>query len=78
MGVYDPDTISLLRTVLDDAWLHLPTNRKSDVVKTEMAQRILKQAANGVRDPDKLRAHALDGHISRAERTVAHRASRRA
>lgn len=59
MAHYDPDTLSLLRKVLDEAWAILPDDSKSDAVKTEMAQHILKQAANGVRDPVRLRASAL-------------------
>ena len=63
MSSYDPETIALLRTALDDAWSLLPTSRKSDLFKSEMAQRILKQAANGVRDPVRLQAYAINGSI---------------
>ena len=59
MAHYDPDTLSLLRKVLDEAWATLPDGSKSDAVKSEMAQHILKQAADGVRDPVRLRASAL-------------------
>ena len=61
MAHYDPDTLSLLRKVLDEAWAILPDGSKSDAVKSEMAQHILKQAADGVRDPVRLRASALAG-----------------
>jgi len=59
MAHYDPETLIFLRTVLDEAWAALPEGSKSGTVKSEMAQHILKQAANGVRDPVRLRASAL-------------------
>ena len=59
MAHYDPETLILLRMVLDEAWAALPDGSKSEAVKSEMAQHILKQAANGVRDPDRLRASVL-------------------
>lgn len=59
MAHYDPETLLILRTVLDEAWAALPEGSKSEAVKSEMAQHILKQAADGVRDPDRLRAAAL-------------------
>ena len=59
MAHYDPETLSLLRNVLDEAWATLPDGSKSETVKSEMAQHILKQAADGVRDPVRLRASVL-------------------
>jgi hypothetical protein len=59
MAHYDPETLILLRKVLDEAWAALPDGSKSETVKSEMAQHILKQAANGVRDPVRLLASAL-------------------
>jgi hypothetical protein len=59
MAHYDPETLNLLRKVLDEVWAALPNGSKSETVKSEMAQHILKQAANGVRDPVRLRASAL-------------------
>lgn len=49
MPQYGPETLILLRTALDEAWALLPDHRKSGTRKSEMAQRILKQAAEGVR-----------------------------
>ena len=51
MAHYDPETLIILRKVLDEAWAALPDGSKSETVKSEMAQHILKQAADGVRDP---------------------------
>jgi hypothetical protein len=59
MAHYDPETLILLRRVLDEAWAILPDGSKSETAKSEMAQHILKQAAGGVRDPVRLRASAL-------------------
>ncbi len=59
MAHYDPETLIILRKVLEDAWAALPDASKSETLKSEMAQHILKQAADGVRDPVTLRASAL-------------------
>ena len=64
MAHYDPETLILLRKVLDEAWAALPDSSKSETVKSEMAQHILKQAADGVRDPVRLRASALVRAVS--------------
>jgi hypothetical protein len=61
MAGYDPETLTLLRTALDEAWASLPAGRKTEALKSEMAQRILKRAADGVRDPARLRAAAFIG-----------------
>ena len=68
MAHYDPETLILLPKVLDEAWAALPDGSKSDTVKSEMAQHILKQAADGVRDPIRLRASALASAVG--ERTM--------
>ena len=62
MAHYGPETLSL-RKVLDEAWAALPDGSKSESVKSEMAQHILKQAADGVRDPVRLRASVLAGAV---------------
>jgi hypothetical protein len=59
MAHYDPETLIILRQVLDEAWAALPDGSKSENLKSEMAQDILRQAADGVRDPVTLRASAL-------------------
>jgi hypothetical protein len=64
MAQYSPETLVLLRSTLDEAWALLPDHRKSETQKSEMAQRILKQAAEGVRDPVRLRATALIGAVN--------------
>jgi hypothetical protein len=59
MAHYDPETLTILRKVLDEAWAALPDGSKSSTLKSEMAQHILKQAADGERNPVTLRASAL-------------------
>jgi hypothetical protein len=59
MAHYGPETLTILRKVLDDAWATLPDGSKSETLKSEMAQHILKLAADGVRDPVRLQASAL-------------------
>jgi hypothetical protein len=59
MAYFDPETLVLLRKALDDAWEALPEGSKSQTLKSEIAHRVLKQAADGVRDPVRLRASAL-------------------
>jgi hypothetical protein len=58
-GVYDPETIVFLRTILEEAWVTLPPARRAQMPKSEMAERILRRAAQGERDPTRLRAAAL-------------------
>jgi hypothetical protein len=56
---FDPDTVALLRTTLDRAWDSLPAGRKAVTSRSILAERILKAAAEGERDPDRLRARAI-------------------
>jgi hypothetical protein len=63
MAQYDPETLTVLRNALDEAWSLLPDDRKSEGQNSDMAQRILKKAAEGVRDPVRLQASAIVGPI---------------
>ncbi|HET7848768.1 MAG TPA: hypothetical protein VFL51_06880 [Pseudolabrys sp.] len=63
---FDPDTIELLRKVLDDAWASLSPVQQARLSKAEMAQRILRLAASGERDRIRLRARALIGVVTPA------------
>jgi hypothetical protein len=55
---FDPETITLLRNVLDDAWSRLPPGQ-TNVSRSLLAERILKAASEGERDPIRLRTHAI-------------------
>jgi hypothetical protein len=57
---FDPETVTLLRETLDDAWACLSPELQATMQKTALAERILKSAAHGERDRKRLRAAALD------------------
>ena len=56
---FEPETIKLMRLVLDNAAAMLPTHLRTLSVKIELAELILKAAAQGERDPVRLRSAAL-------------------
>lgn len=45
MAQYDPETLIILRRALDEAWADLSDGSKSQTLKSEIAQRVLKLAA---------------------------------
>jgi hypothetical protein len=57
---YDPDTVRILREVLDDAWATLPSDQQTQTEKSALALAILRFASAGERDPTRLSALALD------------------
>ena len=59
--VFDPETIELLRQCLEKAWSQLEPGQQTRVSKTGLAERILKAASNGERDPTRLQSRALIG-----------------
>jgi hypothetical protein len=56
---FDLDTVALLRDTLDDAWACLPAQKRATTSRTILAEGILKSAAKGERDPERLREAAL-------------------
>jgi hypothetical protein len=58
-GSFEPEDISLLKGVLDDAFAALPPRLRVLSVQALVAERILKSAANGERDRVRLRTVAL-------------------
>jgi hypothetical protein len=56
---FDLETIALLREVLDDAWTSLRPEQRATMLKTTLAERVLKAAAQGERDRDRLLDAAL-------------------
>jgi hypothetical protein len=56
---FDPETVALLRETLDDAWACLAPEQQATMQKTALAERILKSAAQGERDRERLRDAAL-------------------
>jgi len=64
-GSFDPETLALLTTALEDAWASLSPEQQSRMSKSDLAKRILSLAGQGERDPIRLRARALVGVIAR-------------
>ena len=63
---YDPETIDLLRAILDETWAKLSPLQQIEFPRSQIAERLLKAAADGERDPDLLRLRALEGVPSEA------------
>ncbi len=57
---FDPETLSLLRAALSDAWSCLRAEQRAVTSQSILAERILKLAAEGERNPDRLRESALE------------------
>jgi hypothetical protein len=58
-AVFQPELISLMKSVLEEATAALPQAKRTSTVKADMASVILARAANGERDPIALKAAAL-------------------
>ena len=58
VAFFDPKTVAMLRGVLVDAWSRLPPGQ-TRVSRSLLAERILKAARDGERDPSRLRARAI-------------------
>ena len=56
---FDAQTIALLKVALDEAWDRLPPKLQATMLKTTLAERILKSAAEGERNSERLRDAAL-------------------
>ena len=69
-GAFDPETIDLLRSVLDEAWGSLRREEQAHGGKSLLAAIILKLAATGERDPIRLRTLAVT-EVSASEATIA-------
>ena len=56
---FDPETVRALTEILDEAWGRLPRERQATMLKTTLAERILKTAAKGERNRERLLDVAL-------------------
>jgi hypothetical protein len=56
---FDAETIALMKVALDDAWNRLPPKLQATMLKTSLAERILKSASEGERNRERLREAAL-------------------
>lgn len=56
---YDPETVALLRTTLDETWDSLRADVRARSSKTLLASHILELAKRGERNPWRLRTYAV-------------------
>lgn len=62
-GSFDPETLVILETAFDEAWITLKTNGSGNIRPDELARRICHLAMEGERDPVRLHDEALSGLI---------------
>jgi len=55
-GAFDPETLDVLKSAFDDAYLALPAGQQTAGMRAKLAERILRKASQGERDPLRLRA----------------------
>ena len=58
---FDLETVALLKQVLEEAWLCLPLKQRATTSRTFLADGLLKAAAKGERDRERLIDAALAG-----------------
>jgi hypothetical protein len=58
-AVFQPELITLMRSVLEEATAMLPEAKRTSTIQADMASVILARAAKGERDPIVLKAAAL-------------------
>ena len=59
----DPETLVVLETAFDEAWITLKTNDSGNIRPNELARRICHLAMEGERDPVRLHDRAVMGVI---------------
>ena len=62
--MHSKETVEFLRMVLDEAWASLTPSQRMSTSRSDVAATILKAAADGERNPDKLR------EIARGDREI--------
>ena len=62
-GTFDPETLVILETAFDEAWITLKSSGSSNIRPNELARRICHLAMEGERDPAQLHDRALMGLI---------------
>src|SRR5205085_10387067 len=58
-GSFDPETLVILETAFDEAWITLKSSGSSNIRPNELARRIRHHAMEGERDPVRLHDRAL-------------------
>jgi len=66
-AVFHPELIELMKAVLEDATATLPEAKRTSTMKAEIASRILECAANGERNPIKLKMAAMSAIVERTD-----------
>jgi hypothetical protein len=64
---FEPELISTMRLVLDGAVEKIAVANRTPATKARMAERILRAASEGVRDPIQLTAVAVEGGMQPAD-----------
>ncbi len=62
-SAFDPQTLVVLETVFDEAWLTLKAIGNTSIKPDELARNVLRLAMDGERDPARLHDSALKGLI---------------
>ena len=62
-GSFDPQTLVVLETAFDEAWLTLKSIGNTTVKPDELARSVFRLAMEGERDPEQLHDGALKGLI---------------
>src|SRR5437016_3929362 len=73
-GSFDPETLVILETAFDEAWITLKTNGSGNIRPDELARRICHLAMEGERDPVRLHDRALGELVPAATKAGADRA----
>ena len=63
---FDPQTLVVLETAFDEAWLTLKSIGNTTVKPDELARSVLRLAMEGERDPARLHDGALEGLLPAA------------
>jgi hypothetical protein len=64
---FEPGLVSTLRAVLDEAVNRIHVANRTPATKAKMAERILRAASDGVRDPIQLTAVAVEDGMQPAD-----------
>lgn len=62
-NAFDPQTLVILETAFDEAWLTLKSIGNSSIKPDELARSVLRLAMEGERDPVRLHDDALKGLV---------------
>ena len=65
---FDPETLAILEGVFEEAWVSIQAQRNGNITRAALAERILKLAVKGERNPARLLDGALGGSKTDAER----------